>query len=190
DALPIFRPQGLDEHRARAVHGCGGHHAGDRPDVRPVLCLLPGPGLARATREGARMTADRIDLMIVIHSLRGGGAERVAVDLAAGWQARGCQVMIVTQTDASHDAYPLPEGVRRHALGLAADSAGALCAVWGNLMRCLALGRLVQRHRPTIVLGMMTRGSVLAVLAARGRSRVIATEHAHPPSLPLPAFWE
>jgi len=136
------------------------------------------------------MTADRIDLMIVIHSLRGGGAERVAVDLAAGWQARGCQVMIVTQTDASHDAYPLSEGVRRHALGLAGDSAGPLGALWGNLLRILALRRLVQRHRPTIVLGMMTRGSVLAVLAARGRSRVIATEHAHPPSLPLPAFWE
>ncbi|CDM25723.1 Glycosyl transferase, group 1 family protein [Castellaniella defragrans 65Phen] len=134
--------------------------------------------------------ADRIDLMIVIHSLRGGGAERVAVDLAAAWRARGCRVMIVTQTDDRQDAYPLPDGVRRHALGLAGESAGPLGALWGNLLRVAALRRLVRRHRPAVVLGMMTRGSVLAVLAARGRSRVIATEHAHPPSLPLPAFWE
>ncbi|MGX5659701.1 glycosyltransferase family 4 protein [Castellaniella ginsengisoli] len=137
-----------------------------------------------------RVSADRIDLMIVIHSLRGGGAERVAVDLAACWQGRGCKVMIVTQTDDRQDAYPLPDGVRRHALGLAGDSAGPVGALWGNLLRVLALRRLVRRHRPSVVLGMMTRGSVLAVLAARGRARVIATEHAHPPSLPLPAFWE
>ena len=136
------------------------------------------------------MSAERIDLMIVIHSLRGGGAERVAVDLAAGWHARGCSVMIVTQTDDRQDAYPLPEGVRRHALGLAGESAGPLGALWGNLLRVVSLRRLVRRHRPGVVLGMMTRGSVLAVLAAGGRSRVIATEHAHPPSLPLPAFWE
>lgn len=136
------------------------------------------------------MSADRVDLMIVIHSLRGGGAERVAVDLAAGWQARGCRVMIVTQTDDSQDAYPLPDGVRRSALGLAGDSTGPLGALWGNLRRIQALRRLVRRHRPAIVLGMMTRGSVLAVLAARGRARVIATEHTHPPGQSLPMFWQ
>ncbi|WP_345795954.1 glycosyltransferase family 4 protein [Castellaniella sp. MT123] len=137
------------------------------------------------------MSGPRTDLMIVIHSLRGGGAERVAVDMAAYWLSRGYRVSVVTQTGLEHDAYALAEGVQRHALGLASDSGGPLGAVWGNLRRFLALRRLVRRQRPAVVLGMMTRGSVLAVLTARGRGcRVIATEHAHPPSLPLPALWD
>lgn len=137
------------------------------------------------------MTQPRTDLMIVIHSLRGGGAERVAVDMAAYWQSRGYRVDLVTQTAADQDAYPIPAGVDRHALGLAADSAGPLSAVWGNGRRFWALRRLVRRQRPAVILGMMTRGSVLGVLAARGAdSRVIATEHTHPPTLPLPTAWQ
>lgn len=128
--------------------------------------------------------------MIVIHSLQGGGAERVAVDMASYWQTRGCQVSVVTQTDASGDAYRLPDGVARYELRLAGDTGGGLRALWGNLRRILALRRLVRRHRPTVVLGMMTRGSILAVVAARGRCRVIATEHTHPPIQTLPPLWQ
>ncbi|WP_322996667.1 glycosyltransferase family 4 protein [Castellaniella sp.] len=133
----------------------------------------------------------RSDLVIVIHSLRGGGAERVAVDMAAYWQARGCRVCLVTQTDASQDAYPMPDGVERRALGLAGDSRGPLAALWGNLRRFLALRHLLRRRRPAVVLGMMTRGSVLSVLASRGLScRVVVTEHTHPPIQNLPSSWQ
>ncbi len=130
------------------------------------------------------------DLMIVIHSLRGGGAERVAADMAAWWVAHGCRVSIVTQTSAADDAYALPEGVQRHALSLAGESGGPVRALWGNLRRIRALRRLIQQQRPAIVLGMMTRASILAVIAARGQGcRVIATEHTHPPIQSLPAAW-
>jgi len=42
-------------------------------------------------------------LLIFIHSLRGGGAERVAVDLCTQWVRRGWQVSLVTQTDAASE---------------------------------------------------------------------------------------
>lgn len=130
-------------------------------------------------------------LMIVIHSLGGGGAERVAVDMASYWSARGCRVSVITQTGAQDDAYPLPEGVTRHALNLAANSTGALAALWGNVWRLWRLRRLLVRGQPTVVLGMMTRSSVLTVLASRGlHCRVIATEHAHPPTQSLPPAWQ
>ncbi|MGB3289582.1 MAG: glycosyltransferase family 4 protein [Burkholderiaceae bacterium] len=129
--------------------------------------------------------------MIVIHSLSGGGAERVAADLSGYWVQRGFKVTVVTQTDASTDAYPLHSGVMRHALGTAAPSTGKLSAVLANLRRVWSLRRLIKRERPTVVLGMMTTASVLAIAAARGQScRVIATEHTHPPSQELPAMWE
>lgn len=130
-------------------------------------------------------------LMIVIHSLRGGGAERVAVDLAGYWLDLGCRVSVVTQTSDAQDAYRLPEGVRRHALALDSDSGGGLGGLWANARRWWALRRIMRREGPTVVLGMMTKASILAVMAGRGLPcRVIATEHTHPPAQRLPAVWQ
>ncbi len=137
------------------------------------------------------MSSTQAHLMIVIHSLRGGGAERVAADLAAYWLGQGCRVTVVTQTTDAEDAYALPAGVRRHALGLDAHGGGGLRAMWGNGRRLWALRRLIREGRPGVVLGMMTKASVLSVLAAwRLPCRVIATEHTHPPIQRLPRAWQ
>jgi glycosyltransferase involved in cell wall biosynthesis len=130
-------------------------------------------------------------LMIVIHSLRGGGAERVAVDLGAYWIQRGYMVTVATQMDASSDSYPLYEGVTRYVLGTAGNSRGKFSGLLANARRVWRLRRLIKREQPTIVLGMMTTSSVLAVSAARGLPcRVIASEHTHPPSQSLSSVWQ
>lgn len=142
---------------------------------------------------GARLTeADpTVDLLILIHSLRGGGAERVAVNLAAYWQARGCHVALVTQLGPAHDAYAVPEGVQRFVLDQAHASRHALQAAWSNGLRVWRLRRLLRRLRPRVVLGMMTRSSVLAVVASRGLGcRVLVSEHTHPPIQQLPRAWQ
>ena len=128
--------------------------------------------------------------MIVIHSLSGGGAERVAADLAAYWTEQGYRCSVVTQSDAQTDAYGLHPDVGRFMLGTAGASGGRLSGMLANVKRVWKLRRLMRKHRPTIVLGMMTTSSVLAVIAARGLGcRVIATEHTHPPSQELPEYW-
>ena len=126
-------------------------------------------------------------IMLFIHSLRGGGAERVAVDLAARWIANGHDVLLVTQTDASEDAYELNKQVQRISLKTAGFK-----GVLANLRRLYILRREIRRHRPDIVIGFMTTSSILAVLAASGISRchVIATEHTHPPSQTLSGLWQ
>ncbi len=129
-------------------------------------------------------------LMIVIHSLHGGGAERVTVDLSEYWRARGYEVTVVTQAGPEQDAYTLPSDVSREVLGTAGASGNKLSALYSNLRRLWRLRRLIRRYQPTIVLGMMTTSSVLAILAARGLAcRVIATEHTHPPFQNLPSVW-
>ncbi|MFA7669178.1 MAG: glycosyltransferase family 4 protein [Burkholderiaceae bacterium] len=129
--------------------------------------------------------------MIVIHSLSGGGAERVAVDMCAYWQQQGCRVTLVTQSRPDTDAYAVPEGVDRRSLGMAGASSNPLVGAITNLRRVLALRRLIKKLRPNVVLGMMTTASVLAVTAARGLAcRVIATEHTHPPAQGLSGTWE
>ncbi|WP_237173568.1 glycosyltransferase family 4 protein [Paracandidimonas lactea] len=130
-------------------------------------------------------------LLIVIHSLAGGGAERVAADLSAYWLRQGYKVSVATQEGPESDAYPLAQGVERHVLGMAGASQGGLGGIWANVRRVWRLRRLIRRVRPTIVLGMMTTSSILAVIAARGHAcRVVATEHTHPPSQNLSGAWE
>ncbi len=142
---------------------------------------------------GAKLNypVEQAHLMIVIHSLGGGGAERVAVDMCDYWLGQGCHVTLVTQSGPETDAYPVPPGVDRRVLGLAGESRGKLGAAITNLRRILRLRSLIRKLRPQVVLGMMTTSSVLAVAAARRLPcRVIATEHTHPPSQELPAMWQ
>lgn len=129
-------------------------------------------------------------VLLFIHSLHGGGAERVAADLSAHWAGMGREVMVVTQASAEGDAYTLHPKVRREVLHTAGEG-GGLRGIWSNVQRVRALRRVVKSFRPDIVLGMMTTASVLSVLACAGLScRVIATEHTHPPSQTLSGFWQ
>lgn len=130
-------------------------------------------------------------LLIFIHSLRGGGAERVVADMSAWWSACGYKVSVVTQAERDTDVYQLDERVQRHELGTAGDSGGGVRGLLANVRRVFRLRRILRREKPTVVLGMMTTSSVLAVIAAwRLGCRVIATEHAHPPSQRLPEIWQ
>ena len=130
-------------------------------------------------------------IMIVIHSLRGGGAERVAVDLSAYWLRLGYKVSLVTQMPASADAYPLPDGVQRYVMGTAHASGGGWRGVLANWQRVRKLRKLIKKHKPDCVLGMMTTASVLAVMATKGLyCRVLVTEHTHPPLQNLPEAWQ
>lgn len=129
-------------------------------------------------------------VLIFIHSLHGGGAERVAADLSAQWAQSGWQVSLVTQADAQDDAYTLHPAVQRKILHTAGGG-GGLRGIWANVRRVRALRRVLRDFQPDIVLGMMTTASVLAVMAARGLPcKVIATEHTHPPSQTLSGLWQ
>jgi len=137
-----------------------------------------------------RPDAPALRVLIFIHSLHGGGAERVAADLSAHWAQAGREVMVVTQADARDDAYTLHPAVHREVLHTAGEG-GGLRGMLANVWRVRALRRVLRRFRPDIVLGMMTTASVLAVLAARGLPcQVMATEHTHPPSQMLSGLWQ
>lgn len=130
-------------------------------------------------------------VLIVIHSLGGGGAERVAVDLSRYWLAQGRRVTLATWADATHDVYPVPAGVNRVVLGLTSAGTHAVGGLGRNLRKVWRLRRLIRQAQPQVVVGMMTTSSVLAVLAGwRLPCRVIVTEHTHPPIQNLSRFWQ
>lgn len=130
-------------------------------------------------------------IMIVIHSLRGGGAERVAVDLSAYWVRLGYKVSLVTQMTKKTDAYPMPEGVERYVMGTAHETGGGVRGAIANWRRVRSLRKLIKKHKPDCVLGMMTTASILSVMAAKGLPcRVLVSEHTHPPMQKLPEAWQ
>ncbi|WP_027799337.1 glycosyltransferase family 4 protein [Paraburkholderia dilworthii] len=130
-------------------------------------------------------------ILLFIHSLHYGGAERVAMNLSSEWVAQGQDVCVVTLSSTASDFYSLHHSVERIALDLAGATSGLLDAVSANMRRMLALRRVLKRVRPDVVIGIETRPSILAILAGRGLPcAVIATEHIHPPMLFEGKLWE
>ncbi len=132
-----------------------------------------------------------MSLLIFIHSLSSGGAERVTTNLANYWAAKGWSITVVTLAPQSLDFYELHPAVIRIALNQTGDSAHSLVGAWNNLHRAWALRRVLRAVRPDIALSMMSTANVLLALAAWGLPVcAIGSEHIHPPQIPLGCVWE
>lgn len=132
-----------------------------------------------------------MNLLFLIHSLSMGGAERVTVNLANHWAAKGWNISIATLTGHEEDFYPLHPSVERIRLGLAGESRGMFSALASNAARIGAVRRLLLDLRPDIAVGMMTTANVLLALAGSGMGiPVVGSERNHPPALPVGQPWE
>lgn len=130
-------------------------------------------------------------LVIFIHSMSGGGAERVAASLANHWAEQGLEITVVTLTPCNLDFYALHPRVKRVTLNLAGTSAGPLMGLLQNLRRIAVLRQVLQKIQPDIVLGIMTPANVLLAWASMGLGiRTVGSEHVYPPKSPLGFFWE
>jgi glycosyltransferase involved in cell wall biosynthesis len=131
-------------------------------------------------------------ILLLIHSLSLGGAERVTANLANYWVARGWRVTVVTLAARSHDFYELDPMVERIGLNLAGDSPNMAAALTANARRVLAVRRVLKRVRPDVALAMMTTSSIILALASNGLrlNATIGCEHCHPPQVPLGGIWE
>ncbi len=130
-------------------------------------------------------------ILILIHSLSAGGAERVTSNLANSWADRGWDVTIVTIAGREWDFYLLHPNVKRIALALDCTSSSAPAAFFNNLKRVLALRRVLLREKPNVALGMMAAANILLALATRGTGiPAIGGERIYPPMLPLGRIWE
>jgi glycosyltransferase involved in cell wall biosynthesis len=130
-------------------------------------------------------------LLLCIHSLGGGGAERVAANLANYWTGLGRDITLVTQTSTREDRYRLDAAVTRISLEAAAPSSGLPLAIVANLRRILALRRVLRTERPEVVIAMMSTMNVLLAIAGLGIGPMlmIGCERYHPPRLPLSRAW-
>ncbi len=129
---------------------------------------------------------DGARVLLLISSLMGGGAERVAVNLANDWVRQGKVVKVVTLDSTSSDFYTLDQRVGRAALELMNPSAGPLRTIGNSLARIQAIRRELSTFRPEVAIGFMTVSSVLLAISALGLGcRTVGTERSHPPATPL-----
>lgn len=130
-------------------------------------------------------------LLIFIHSLAGGGAERVAATLANHWARRNWEITVVTLAPRQLDFYPLEPEVKRISLDLAGDSAHVLHGLAQNARRIWALRQVIRQSGPTVALSMMSTPNVLLAMATRGMGglHAVGSERIYPPHLPLGRLW-
>ncbi len=134
-------------------------------------------------------------LVLLVPSLTGGGAERVAGSLGEGFLAAGHEVTLITTTSRP-DFYDLAPGITRVRLDLTGARAGHGLG-WRNVARTAfrlpgSLRRLrsvVDEDDPDVVIAFMEHLNVLA-LAIFGRKRpVVVTEHTDPRRRRLGGIW-
>ncbi|SFC96595.1 Glycosyltransferase involved in cell wall bisynthesis [Thiohalospira halophila DSM 15071] len=128
-------------------------------------------------------------IFFYIHSLTGGGAERVTASLVRHLADQGHEVGVITMTSEERDFYPLDPRVRRVTLDLAGVNRG-LGKLTANYRRWRALRRALKAEQPDVVVAMMNTSIVLAILAAIGLPvRVYGSERNYPGRQRIGSAW-
>lgn len=129
-------------------------------------------------------------LLILIHSLASGGAERIAGNMANYWHGKGDEISVVTMASLDSDYYRLDQGITRIALDMARDSRNGLEAAISNIRRIFAIRRVLISQQPDVAIAIMNTSSILLALASlRLPFARIGAEHRQPSRAPLGAAW-
>lgn len=129
---------------------------------------MPATVTARPASEARAPDARRPRTALVVPTLGGGGAERIASGLANRWAGEGREVTVVTIGGDRGDRYALDPGVRRVALDLLRPSRHAWEGALNAARRVAALRRALIRARPEAVVSFIGSTNVLTLLAAAG----------------------
>ena len=130
-------------------------------------------------------------ILVFTYSLAGGGAERVAANMANHWNEKGWRVTVVTISGANTDFYRLNPSVNRISLNLDQESSSPLVGLYRNLVRVFSLRNIIKQERPDIALSLMWSCNVLLSLASSGIAGLttIGSEHTHPPKANIGILW-
>ena len=130
--------------------------------------------------------------MLLVSSMHGGGAERVAALLCNNWARQGHKVVLMpTYSGKGECCYPLEEEIVLDYLADRVPDTGGRKNPLMFLRRFLGLRQSIKEYSPDIVISFLTHVNVSVLLATRGLSTpVVVAEHSYPPKLPLHATWK
>ena len=135
--------------------------------------------------------ATSLRVALVIHSLRGGGAERLMSQLASRWAQAGHSVHLITLALPCPEDYIVDAKVTRHSLGLVGKSATVLQGLLANRRRVKRLRQVLDEIRPEFMLSFCDQMNIVAATAARHlRIPRWLAEHSDPRRQQLGFLWE
>jgi glycosyltransferase involved in cell wall biosynthesis len=121
-----------------------------------------------------------IKLLVVIHSLKGGGAERVLVNLLKGLERDKFSITLVLYEQILD--FPLPNKVEVEILDIHADRNIFRLAL-GFVRKIARISGIIKKIGPDMVFSLLSSTNVTVILAkifSRTQCRVIVSEHTHP----------
>lgn len=107
-------------------------------------------------------------ITLAIHSLHGGGAERITASMANYWAEQGDQVTLITLDAATRDRYSVAETVDRVGLDVMEHSSSLLSALRNNARRLWRLRRAIRASQPDHVVSLVVQMNVLTLMACAG----------------------
>jgi len=119
-------------------------------------------------------------LMIVIHSLRYGGSERVLLNLLKGLNKNDFSITLVLYERVFD--FPLPENIEVKVLDIYA-SRNILRLTTRFILKIVNLARLIRQNKPDVVFSLLSSTNatlILAKLLSRMKCKLIVSEHTHP----------
>lgn len=131
-------------------------------------------------------------ILIVMSSLGGGGAERMASYLASHWAEQGHAVALAAFDSGHGESYGAHPSVEVMRIGADKPSASPLEAMVNNLSKVGALRRAIGAFEPDTCLAMVTANNVLLGLARLGlgrRVRAVGSERCSPARTPTNWWW-
>ncbi|MFP6677840.1 MAG: glycosyltransferase family 4 protein [Pirellulaceae bacterium] len=136
-------------------------------------------------------TDDPSKIALLIHSLSGGGAERVVADLANTWVSAGRCVTLVTMTDSKSDRYDVSPEVRRVALALDRPSKTLWQGIWNNWRRVRAIRRALRESGAELAISFVDRMNITTLCAAdRLKIPVVVCERTDYRHHSIGKFWD
>jgi glycosyltransferase involved in cell wall biosynthesis len=121
----------------------------------------------------------KLRLMIVTPRLSGGGAERVAANLANYWADKGWDIYLVTFTPPGPNEYPLYRHVQRLWLDHSTCSTGEPSSIAIQIQRVAQLRSYIKTYRPQVVVGIMEAANVVVALATWGTRNTLSIGTVH-----------
>ncbi|EMI17397.1 glycosyl transferase, group 1 [Rhodopirellula maiorica SM1] len=130
-------------------------------------------------------------IVCIIHSLSGGGAERVMAALASELSAREHEVVLVTFDDARTDRHEVAETVRRIPLRVMRASRGRVDKAMNLHRRHKAIRKTIATEKPDVVLSFCDRTNLDVLLSTIGlKVPIVISERSDPAQQSLGFFWE
>jgi len=126
-----------------------------------------------------------------MESISGGGAARIATQLANLWTARGKEVLFVTFSKVDTDFYLLSPAVERHALDLNTTSRSFFSGVYYNACRILAVRKILKKNKPNIVIGFQDTASIILAFSRSAHKECLyfGAVRNYPPKNRITKHW-